>query len=252
MSKLIYPRVIICIIMKMQKKLLVGVLLFVLTLAFSLPLRTGIAYAATSNSRAQLNSLANSLKLGNDCKLTGKLGGETIAFELKTVANGFTTIKYYEATNLDCNGEKARVVRPNAVVGGINGVQDQINLVAKFKQGSGCSEQQVIKSSISTDSFAAATQASPTDDEEAGNNISCETTDSGPLGWILCPVIELAASFTEFVFEKFVQPFLEDVPVTTDETDGSYQAWKSFRLIGNIVLVGTMIAVVYAQVRGDR
>ena len=80
---------------------------------------------------------------------------------------------------------------------------------------------------------------------------SCETSDSGPLGWILCPVIDLLSTFTQGIFDDFIQPFLEDVPVTTDPSDGSYIAWQQFRLIGNIVLVGTMLAVVYAQVKGN-
>lgn len=88
--------------------------------------------------------------------------------------------------------------------------------------------------------------------KDSSDSDSCVTSDSGPLGWVICPVIDLASTFSQGVYTHFIQPFLEDVPVSTDSKDGAYIAWKSFRLIGNIVLVGTMLAVVYSQIRGDR
>lgn len=90
------------------------------------------------------------------------------------------------------------------------------------------------------------------DTGSGGSSDSCVTSDSGPLGWVICPIIDLASTFSQGVYTHFIQPFLEDVPVSTDPNDGAYTAWKSFRLIGNIVLVGTMLAVVYSQIRGDR
>lgn len=70
------------------------------------------------------------------------------------------------------------------------------------------------------------------------------------LSWIICPVIELGIGMTDFVFKDIIRPLLEDIPITTDPADGSYKAWQQFRVLGNIVLVGAMIAVVYAQVKG--
>lgn len=72
------------------------------------------------------------------------------------------------------------------------------------------------------------------------------------LGWIMCPVIELGITATDTVFKSFIEPMLENVPISTEPGNETYQAWKQFRIIGNIVLIGSLLAVVYAQARGDR
>lgn len=101
------------------------------------------------------------------------------------------------------------------------------------------------------------TKKPPAEEEAAANankaaeEDSCDTTGS-PLSWIICPIIDLGAKFTDFVFNDIVRPFLEDVPISSNPDDPGYNAWKQFRLLGNIVLIGTMLAVVYAQARGDR
>lgn len=279
MSKLIYPRGIIWIIMKMHKKLLVGVLLFALTLAFSVPLEVH-AYDADDINR---NRATSKYKFDdkNASVISMNIEGRTETFKRKPVEPGTspfgtviqpTTYKYELQGDTDDNCRQGTLVNnpvPRAYIASISIAASNIDsnpdpnkidgtLLFFHKDGDKCTNKDIQGAIQINNPFGAqlsipsAERVNPSATDEAGDNISCETTDSGPLGWILCPVIELAASFTEFVFEKFVQPFLEDVPVTTDETDGSYQAWKSFRLIGNIVLVGTMIAVVYAQVRGDR
>lgn len=79
---------------------------------------------------------------------------------------------------------------------------------------------------------------------------TCEFSDSGPLGWILCPMIDLGVGFSGAVFGNFIQPFLEESPVSTNPNDPTYGVWKEFRLIGNILMIGTMLAVVYAQLKG--
>lgn len=80
---------------------------------------------------------------------------------------------------------------------------------------------------------------------------ACNATGS-PMSWIICPIIDMGSKFTDFVFNDIVRPFLEDVPISSKPDDPSYNAWKQFRLIGNIVLIGSLMAVVYAQARGDK
>ncbi len=99
--------------------------------------------------------------------------------------------------------------------------------------------------------FAAAAAASPigsVDDPE--DKDTCDFKFTAPMTWIICPVIDMGIAMTDTVFEDFIKPLMEEVPVSTNPDDGSYKAWQQFRLIGNIVLVGAMIAVVYAQVKG--
>lgn len=80
----------------------------------------------------------------------------------------------------------------------------------------------------------------------------CDVKATSPLSWIICPVIDLGQNMTDFVFKKFIEPFMENVPVSTDPRDSTYKAWQQFRIIANVLLIGTMLAVVYAQLKGDR
>lgn len=79
--------------------------------------------------------------------------------------------------------------------------------------------------------------------------VDCDATGA-ILSWIICPVIDLGTGLTDFVFEDIVRPLLEDVPVSTNPDDGSYKAWSSFRLLANILLVGSLLAIVYSQAKG--
>ena len=115
-----------------------------------------------------------------------------------------------------------------------------------------CKEVEKITSRLGTITQAELNASQDIDGESVADEVECDANLRSPLSWILCPIIDMLAGFTEFVFDKFIKPFLEDVPISTEEGDGTYEAWKQFRLIGNIVLVGTMMAVVYSQIKGDR
>lgn len=278
MSKASYLYAIIQPIMQTQKKLLVGILLFSITLAFSIPLAIVQAY-----TDPQVNTATYQLTDADTLVMT--VGGKKINFKLTTksasTSNGLvpiTTPNLFTYQSGDLQGcPQVEIPSPtNPTLVKIK-VAPRISITpndAKSKPSGPISASLAfgnnsagesdcpafdngshaisvaVKDGVDTAGLTAGATDAEGGDKEPSD--SCATTDSGPLGWVLCPVIDLAATFTGFVFESFVQPFLEDVPVTTDPNDDSYKAWKQFRLIGNIVLVGTMLAVVYAQVRGDR
>lgn len=73
---------------------------------------------------------------------------------------------------------------------------------------------------------------------------------TSPLSWIACPLIDMGVAMTDQVFEKFIKPMLATVPVSTDTNHGSYLAWQQFRIIANILLVGTLLMVVFSQAKG--
>lgn len=90
-----------------------------------------------------------------------------------------------------------------------------------------------------------------------GNNekekeISCESKLDSVLSWIGCPLIDMGVDFTDFMFEDFIQPLLENVPVSTNSNGKSYKAWQDFRLLANILLVGSLMIVVYSQAKGGK
>ena len=101
--------------------------------------------------------------------------------------------------------------------------------------------------------LAGQTNASkPPGSGDTGEDVNtCDVKFNSKISWIICPVVELGIGATDRIFSDFIQPLMEDVPVSTNSDDGAYKAWQQFRLIGNIVLVGAMIAVVYAQIKGS-
>lgn len=80
----------------------------------------------------------------------------------------------------------------------------------------------------------------------------CDAKWSSPLSWIICPVIDIGANLSDFVFKDIVAPLLKDVPITTDPGDPGFKAWQQFRIIGNVLLLGTLLAIVYSQARGGK
>ncbi len=88
--------------------------------------------------------------------------------------------------------------------------------------------------------------------EDANDQPDCDTKLTSTLSWIICPLVDMGVGLTDYVFENFVQPFLDSVPVSTDTKSGTYKAWQQFRVIANVLLIGTLLVVVYSQIKGDR
>ena len=87
----------------------------------------------------------------------------------------------------------------------------------------------------------------------AGNEeekVDCDTKLNSVLSWIACPLIDQGVNLSDFVYKDVVEPMLEDVPVSTNPKDPSYIAWQQFRLLANVLLVGTLLVVVYSQAKG--
>lgn len=84
--------------------------------------------------------------------------------------------------------------------------------------------------------------------EAETRDVDCK--GGGFMGWFLCPAFELGANVTSDAFENVIKPMLENVPVSANRNDPFYKAWSNFRLIGNIILVGAMLVLVYGQLRG--
>lgn len=92
-------------------------------------------------------------------------------------------------------------------------------------------------------------------DKNCGVNDASDECQSGfgfNLLWIVCGIIEFAQNISEFFYGEMIQPLLDDVPVSTNKKDGTYQVWQGFRLVANIILVGAMLILVYGLARGGR
>jgi hypothetical protein len=91
------------------------------------------------------------------------------------------------------------------------------------------------------------------DKEEASNE--CEDGAGFSLRWIACGLIEFGLNLSKFFYNEMLVPLLDDVPVGTDskgKNSGAYDAWNSFRVLANIILVGAMLILVYGAARGGR
>lgn len=89
-------------------------------------------------------------------------------------------------------------------------------------------------------------------DDDGNNKPNCDMQLTSPISWIVCPVIDAGAAMSDWVFTSIVKPLLADVPISTDRDDPGYKVWQNFRVLGNVLLIGSLLAVVYSQARGGK
>lgn len=70
------------------------------------------------------------------------------------------------------------------------------------------------------------------------------------IGWILCPVIEGAATMSDKVFDFLAGHFLETEPELLDNNSGTKQAWEQARNLANILFIIAFVVIVYSQITG--
>ena len=91
----------------------------------------------------------------------------------------------------------------------------------------------------------------PEEDEDKEANCY---TKAGPLGWILCPIIESLKDFIVRKYGEWVEPALvldSDLFLTGNgANNGTYQAWRVFRDIANMAFIIMFVAVIISQVTG--
>lgn len=71
------------------------------------------------------------------------------------------------------------------------------------------------------------------------------------LGVFICPLIDGLAGVSDWVF-SFLDTMLNNVPIGLSPDDPGFRAWQTFRILGNVVLVGALLAMVFAQTFGER
>lgn len=88
--------------------------------------------------------------------------------------------------------------------------------------------------------------------QDTKDQVDCEFAFNSPPSWFICPLIDLGVNMTDTVFQNIIRPMLENVPVTSDPKQGVYIAWQQFRIIANVLLVGSLLVIVYSQARGGK
>lgn len=78
-------------------------------------------------------------------------------------------------------------------------------------------------------------------------SVGCESTGA-TLSYIFCPLIEGLADASDKIFDSFIKPLLQTNPIDLNNpNDPTFSIWKSFRLIGNIILIIALLVIVFSQ-----
>ena len=87
-------------------------------------------------------------------------------------------------------------------------------------------------------------------DQEANDKEPSCYDQAGSLGWILCPLIDTMGKFILEKYEQWVEPALKiDVKLFSNHNE-TYESWKIFRDIANIVFIILFIFVIFSQITG--
>lgn len=91
------------------------------------------------------------------------------------------------------------------------------------------------------------------DSEGAEDELNC-MTNAGGLGWIVCPIIELASNATQFAYSKMVEPYLSiDATLFDRNSSGgaaTHQVWSYFQGFANLGFVLVFLFVIFSQLTG--
>ncbi|MBI1857048.1 hypothetical protein HY003_01370 [Candidatus Saccharibacteria bacterium] len=93
------------------------------------------------------------------------------------------------------------------------------------------------------------TAGTASSDQNGDSNATCEASGA-TLNWILCPVFNGVADFSDWLFSNLVEPMLKTPPISTDPNNDSYKIWSSFRIYGNILLIIALLVLVFGQAIG--
>ena len=88
--------------------------------------------------------------------------------------------------------------------------------------------------------------------EEPQTDATCHSA-SGAVGWVVCPILELAASASVWAYKNVIEPSLvlrTSLFSTDGSNNGTYRAWSVFRNIANVVFVILLLFIIFSQVTG--
>ncbi len=77
---------------------------------------------------------------------------------------------------------------------------------------------------------------------------TCAGESGSTFGWILCPVIEHAYEFLDWIYKNAMEPVLR---LDLSEADELGEIWSGFRLMANMIFVIAFIIVIYSAATGN-
>ena len=92
------------------------------------------------------------------------------------------------------------------------------------------------------------------DSDEPGDGVIGTCANQGgalSLGWIVCPIMELAGSAAQDIYNGAVEPALRVEPkLFAGEKSNVEQAWEVFRNFANIIFIIIIMVVIFSQLTG--
>jgi hypothetical protein len=83
-----------------------------------------------------------------------------------------------------------------------------------------------------------------------GRQTTTRCTVSGGLGWVICPVIEIASWVMDMMYRWIETTFLQISPQLFNTDNGTFRAWEIFRNMANVLFVIFFLLVILSQVTG--
>lgn len=189
--------------------------------------------------------LTDIYKVSPDCGLTEESGKESI----KWFKDGETTVS---TCYIDYGQNSGRARQDGRTVDGeddtvVNGVDadgyfqkgslDYAGLIKYFKE----LDIETIEEPLDS-----ADESGSEDEEEP----SCMDF-SGPLGWVICPLIDGSSAFIKYAYESIIEPMLKlDTRLFQTEDNGTYAAWSVLRNLSNIIFIIIFLVVIFSQLTG--
>lgn len=76
-------------------------------------------------------------------------------------------------------------------------------------------------------------------------------SNSGSLGWVLCPIIEGGGKAIASIYDNYVTPFLVlDAGLFKSGEGTTYSAWSQFQGYANIAFIAVFLVVIFSQITG--
>jgi len=113
-----------------------------------------------------------------------------------------------------------------------------------------------LKTGLSAADAAAISGTNPSTnptDANAKNPQNCES-DAGPLGWLMCPILEGVQRSVSWIETKVIVPFLQTQPLAVTSSNGKpspmYAIWSVMRDAADALLVIVFLVVIFGQTFG--
>ncbi len=100
-----------------------------------------------------------------------------------------------------------------------------------------------------TVSIIDAATTTTTDATQTDSGTTCDSKQTGGIGWILCPVVNFLAKSMDYIY-KIISNFLVVRTVTSDTNSAVYRMWTIIRDIANLCFVGVFLVIIYSQITG--